>query len=166
MAEHMQLPRFEQLAWHAGPGIPEIVERYVRLGVTDWVYDTVEAEGTVFGVPVTNKADLAFCYQLGPFEVELIKYRGNLPDNWLAVRGKGMRRKDIYMSHMGYHVTNMGVELAMWKQAGIEIAQEVRTLSHTNPRLVEKGRHYHYVVLDTLDMLGYFVKLISRLDTK
>jgi hypothetical protein len=144
-------------------GIEEAVRRYRKLGLTEWTYDTVVADGVVYGQPCRNVADLAFNYQAGPFELELLKYRGTAANNWHTYREHANPNKFLF-SHKGLHVEDVDVAAQPYLAQGIEVAQDVTTVGHTNPYLLQKGRHYRYLVLDTRQLLGFDVKLISRLD--
>lgn len=123
------------------------------LGYDKWVHDTVVAEGAVFGQGCRNVAELWFNYEMGPKEFEIISYTNG--DNWLA-----RRPIRLGLSHLGIHVENM--KEARERFAGFPIAQEVTTLSHTNPEVGK--RRYHYVILETFPVFGYDIKLIERLN--
>lgn len=132
------------------------------LGLTEWSEDHVVARGTVFGEPVANEADLNFNYDLGPFEFELIKYTNG--ENWLQ------RRSDhdvpYGLSHLGLHVKpdqDLDKIIREFQDMGFEPAQELRTLSHTNPAIAGK-RTYRYVILDTHRAFGFDLKLIQRIN--
>lgn len=137
----------------------KIIDGYKDLGFDEWVFDVVTAEGTVFGKPVTNVARLAFNYQMG-HELEILTYLAG--DSWHDRRCQSMTYP--FQSHMGLHVTEQ--EMISWKRKmknrKIDIAQEVYTLSHTNPHIAGK-RKYHYVVFDSRHKLGFDLKLIERI---
>lgn len=132
------------------------------LGLTEWVEDTVRAIGEVFGVEQENLATLLFNHQLG-YELELICYHNaTQPNNWHSARGTDMTT--TFLSHKGYHVTDMPAAKKHYRECGFKIAQEVWTVSHTNQFLRDTGRRYHYVVYDTRDLLGFDLKLIERVE--
>lgn len=148
-------------------------ERAIKLltamGMTEWARDIVVARGTVKPdlrrgereEDVTkhdNVAHLAFNYQaLGAAkELEVLNYTAGR--NWME--GHHPR-----VSHLGMHCS--AAELYDWKQffkrQGIRIAQEVDTLSHTNPVIAGK-RWYNYCIFDTYAILGVDIKFIVRKD--
>lgn len=161
MAAEMDIPKIDQVAYYAGCGILAMKERLKPLGLTEWVDDHVIAEGRVFGMPVRNEADLSFNYQMG-FEYELLYYWGSHRTHWHGVRSAD-RLGEVFLSHMGTHVPNIERAIAPWLQRGVLIAQEVLTKSHTNAYLIEKGRTYHYCVLETRALLGWDIKFIERI---
>lgn len=141
------------------------IELLKAIGLTEWANDLVVANGDVFGVKdCTNVADLAFNYQTAdgasglrsdkPLEFEVLDYRTG--ENW-------MQGREGSASHLGMHCTE--VELHDWRRfftaRGIRVAQEVNTLSHTNPNIAGK-RWYKYVIFDTRSILGIDLKFIVR----
>lgn len=153
--------KVEQIALHV-PNPDHFKEALRLIGLTDWSEDHVWARGEVYGVPTVNQANLNFNYQLGPFELELIKYEeGN---NWLSMRGTGIHRPGL--SHLGLHIApdrDMDKIIADFRKLGIDIAQQVTTDSHTNPAIRDQ-RRYRYVIFNTLDRFGFDLKLIQRLN--
>jgi hypothetical protein len=161
----------EQMA--VAPSNPAAAKELLEaLGLADrWVEDHVVAEGQVyqqprgggkpFPVQATNEADLAYAYQRGmPLELEVLHYTKGV--NWLTGKaGGGSRRNTV--CHLGMHCTKE--ELAEWKaffaKRNISIAQEVGTISHTNPVIAGK-RTYHYCVFNTKALLGVDLKFIVR----
>lgn len=132
-----------------------------KLGMTEWVHDVVQADGAVFDIPCSNTAALAFNYQAldgVARELEVLHYTEG--HNWMALACEPR------VSHLGMHVADEA-ELQAWKDffmaEKIAIAQEVTTQSHTNPFLLETGRHYRYVIFDTHEILGVDLKFILRL---
>lgn len=149
----------EQIALH--PTNPEAARALLTdLGLTEWVQDTVLADGQVFSFPGSNTADLAFNYQATrpdpkPLELEILHYKAG--PNWMHNRGAAV-------SHLGMHCTAEELEEFERKFAamGIKIAQSVFTRSHTNPFLLANGRKYQYVIFDTKEILGVDLKFIVR----
>lgn len=161
------------------------------LGLTEWFRDTVTAEGNVqvkkshrvftglgvleLGNPGTlestelvkgvNEANLQFNYQAGngsdgaagkPLELEILQYTEG--PNWVQDLGP-------VVSHLGMHCT--AEELLEFRDffasEGVQVAQEVETLAHTNPNIAGK-RTYNYVIFDTRSILGVDLKFIVRRD--
>lgn len=130
------------------------------IGLDLWVEDHVVARGEVFGSsPETNEADLSFNYQATPeerkpLELEILNYTAGR--NWMDAHGPSV-------SHLGMHCSEE--ELAEWRRKfaalGVEVAQEVLTLSHTNEQ-IKDSRRYNYVIFDTRDILGVDLKFIVR----
>ncbi len=165
------LPKFEQVAFYV-PDIAKAKIAYRALGCNVWKDDTVTAKGRVGlrnqaidGVDTVNVAQLAFNYDLGT-ELELITYVAG--SNWHNDQGRvdlDGQTANGFMSHMSYHVTNMDVEVKRLKSTGLgHVIQDVKTLSHTNPYLIEQKRKYRYVIFSTRAYLGFDVKLIQRLE--
>lgn len=131
------------------------------MGMDIWADDHVIATGKVRGKDGTNEANLAFNYQgLGRAnELEILHYTKG--PHWMRKLGRPAFRA----SHLGMHCTE--IELLDWRnvfeKAGIKVAQEVRTKSHTNP-VIDGKRKYHYVIFDTYDILGLDIKFIVRHD--
>lgn len=163
------MPKFilEQIAI-VPPQREAAIELLKAIGLTQWADDLVVAHGEVFGImDCTNVADLAFNYQTAhgvagsvadpkPLEFEVLNYRTG--ENW-------MQGREGSASHLGMHCTE--VELADWRRfferRNIRVAQEVNTLSHTNPVIAGK-RKYKYVIFDTRRILGIDLKFIVRKD--
>lgn len=147
------------------------------LGLTDWVHDTVVAEGKVFGLEGANTANLYFNYQSGngteyvdgdgekqcggakPLELEILDYTEG--PNWMAENGSSLDS----VSHLGMHVSaeQLAEYRAYFEAEGIPVAQEVITQSHTND-YIKDSRRYNYVIFDTRELIGVDLKFIVRLN--
>ena len=129
-----------------------------------WIEDHVSARGTVHGLPASNAADLSFNYGFGAplydgrdtsrLEFEVLSY----------VRGKNWTQDfPPAVSHLGMHCSE--VELNAWRgffaDRGIAVAQEVDTISHSNPA-IKDSRRYKYVIFNTRPILGVDLKFIVR----
>lgn len=160
--------KIDQIALYASdPGLARDMLG-IMFGMTEWVTDIALARGTVFGVEVLRMAgELSFNYQAG-LEVEVLHYI--TPLHWHSARAKAKGElfppPGLFVSHIGTHVDDMAVARLPYEKAGWRVAQEVRTFSHTNPYLLERGRTYHYVVWDSRDIIGYDLKLIQRIEAK
>lgn len=160
----MLLKKIEQIAFHTND-IDHTKDQYYPLGIRKWESDIVTAKGTLhiseYGDTeireITNVARLEFNYDM-EVELELIQYLAG--DNWHSYQ----RRTGTFQSHMSYHVEDMQFEVQRLKNAGLRVIQEVKTLSHTNPHLLQNGRKYHYVIFDSRDKLGFDLKLIKRIE--
>jgi hypothetical protein len=134
------------------------------MGLKDWSIDIVTSKASVFGGPeTTNVAELNFNYDLG-FELEVLHYKQG--DNWHQAR----LMEDCgypFLSHLGFHCSEEDAQATKDKlaTAGINMAQEVWTLEHTNPVIAGK-RTYHYMVFDSRDVFGFDLKLIVRNDVE
>lgn len=149
------------------------------LGLDQWIVDTVSAEGLtrpyvkggrelkndvgpseeVSLLACRNEAQLNFNYQVDngakPLEFEILDYKRGL--NWLGTI------RDATVSHFGMHCQEsdlLEIEAIMTKH-GCKIAQDVRTVSHTNPA-IKDTRRYHYVIFNTREILGTDLKFIVR----
>lgn len=173
--ESIVFPRkkFEQVAMYV-PHIDEAKHQYYKqFGITDWKEDTVTATGWI-GINnndvrsklclMTNVARLAFNYDLG-FELELIHYVAG--KNWHHERGRIDEHGDCskaFASHMSYHVEDMEGAIVKFEKSGLKVIQNVTTISHTNPYLLEKKRKYNYAIFDSRELLGFDLKLIKRIE--
>lgn len=155
-----------------------LLESLRLLGLKEWIFDEVVAEGTVRGVEGKNTALLAFNYQMD-IEFEVLQYiKGACWHD--EIRGLRLendiwKAKDTgnFLSHIGYHLhdnkeTGQTGEEKLQEiktkmlNAGYKIAQEVWTLSHTNEYLLQQKRKYHYIIFDSRKELGFDIKLIVR----
>jgi hypothetical protein len=139
-----------------------LIENFRILGISNWTHDIVTAQGTVFGKNATNVAQLHFNYELG-FELEVLKYEAGL--NWHEEGDRNASGRSHFLSHIGLHVTEKEMEhwIREMETFGIDIAQEVITISHTNSAIAGK-RKYRYVVFNSISKLGFDLKLIQRID--
>lgn len=159
--------KIDQVAFYANdPGYARDLFG-VMFGMKEWVTDIALARGTVFGIEVQRMAgELSFNYQAG-IEVEVLHYI--TPLHWHSARAKFLGESlppGIFLSHIGTHVDDMAVARLPFEKAGWGVAQEVRTYSHTNPYLLERGRTFHYVVWNSQSIIGYDLKLIQRIEAK
>jgi len=123
-----------------------------------WSEDEVWAAGTVAGKSgvCKNKAMLSFNYS-GNTEIEVITYL------------EGPSFHDLYiskLSHYGIHCETNHDFSDLFQQLSEcgRLAQQVHTLSHTNPYLLERGRKYEYAIFDTTEINGSFTKIIRRIE--
>ncbi len=136
------------------------IELLSALGALDWARDHVVAFGEVFGMPTASEADLAFNYSMDdcakPMEFEVLHYTEG--SNWMDTDA---RRNSV--SHLGMHCTEEELEeyKTFFYSRKIRIAQEVDTVSHTNP-VIDGKRLYHYCIFDTKHILGTDLKFIVR----
>lgn len=151
--------KIEQIAIYP-PDPVKAIELLTALGATEWSHDVVVAEGRVrSNRGETNVGTLSFNYQLGDAkEFEVLNYKAG--EHWMS-------QNQHSVSHLGMHCD--AGELSHWKrvfqQRNIAIAQEVNTISHTNPVIAGK-RLYHYCIFDTRAILGVDLKFIVRKDIK
>lgn len=117
------------------------------------------AEGHIYK-DVLNVGSLHYKYDMIPgIELELLCYTSG--PNFLQGRFKD---STAVLSHLGMHVTKD--EMKQWRDwaiaSKINIAQEVQTLKHTNPK-IKDIRRYKYMILDTYKLLGFDLKFIERI---
>ena len=146
----------EQIAIYP-PDPKKAIKLLKALGAKEWSHDVVVAEGVVGKDSTFNVGALSFNYDLGGAkEFEVLNYKAG--NHW-------MDEVPHSVSHLGMHCDEG--ELHQWKkffqQRDIKIAQEVRTISHTNPVIAGK-RLYHYCIFDTRNILGVDLKFIVRKD--
>ena len=139
----------------------KLKELFKLFGLSDWKEDNVLAKGTVRGVDGENKALLNFNYSMG-IEFEILEYQEGLC--WHDELRQTIFGKDNFISHLGAHTDEETLQEAIQFMAsqGIEIAQEVYTISHTNEYLVNNKRKYHYVIFNSYKVFGFDLKLIVR----
>jgi hypothetical protein len=149
--------KIEQVAI-APPNKDRALRFLAEIGIDpkSWTFDHVIAEGEVFGTSAENEADLHFNYDLlsQAKEFEVLDYTAG--NSWMAAHGPSA-------SHLGMHVS--AEELDQWRakfaSLNISVAQEVNTLSHSNPVIAGK-RSYNYVIFNTRHILGIDLKFIVR----
>lgn len=141
-------------------------------GLTDaeWITDTVEADawlhiGKDTSPFVENKTQqrviygrsvmkLWFNYDLGN-ELEIVQY----------VSGPSLHLMDLQAGKQSFF-SHHGIHLAPdepFPDDRLELLLEVKTVQHTNPRLVEKNRRYHYKYYKTFGATGGWLEYIKRL---
>lgn len=132
------------------------IKKALGLEEAQWIEDYVIAEGMVRGHAATNKARLLFNYDMG-IEVEILQY---LEGANYAERLAGGR-----ICHYGIHADGFSVREGHKKAPTFDapIVQQVETMSHTNPFLLESGRRYRYTIYDTIGSLGVYTKVIERI---
>lgn len=152
-------PRIDQVAFASNT--PERLRQ--KLGrifdLTEWSEDEVSADGFVRGNAASNKADLAFNYELlkPGMEFEVLHYTEG--KNWL---GDGRNVVNPFLSHLGIHVDDFEPYQTRLLTEGYSVVQQVKTASHTNPA-IKDSRRYHYMIFETRFDLGFDIKLIKRL---
>jgi hypothetical protein len=138
---------------------PGLIRQLSRLGHDEWVYDTVTAKGEVYGEPAENTANLHFNYTLMPCEFEILQYVEG--KNWISALPKP--RHGVITSHYGIHVPDAaGAADQLREKFGLDIVQQVTTLSHTNAH-IKNSRRYKYVILGARQLLGADIKFIERI---
>lgn len=159
----------EQIAL-AAEDIDKAITDYQRAGHGEWSLDLVtmktkmydldgiRSSETIEGITV---AHLAFNYTLIPGkEFELISFQAG--QNFHQDRGI----QSGAMSHMGMHIPDDMSLDGFWR--GLPQAAKGRTLmeawtiSHTG-KPAENGKRYRYLILDTQRTLGFYLKLIQRI---
>jgi hypothetical protein len=154
--------KFEQIAIAvANSEAAEQWKKDAGLDNSEWSSDVVVAEGYVqgFSEPCVNTAHLQFCYDNG-MELELIYYvEGHNYLEHCMNYNHGM--VPPFVSHIGSHVDSIEEEK---QKLGFPVLQEVTTISHTNPFLVNNKRQYKYCIFDTMGNLGFNLKLIERIE--
>ena len=140
----------------------EIINNLKKIGLDEWVQDTVTAHGTVFDKNNVVNEGHRMPLSLRGFELEILTYLAG--SCWHDRRHYSNDIPFPFLSHMGLHVDkeNMRKMKAKMSIIGCSIAQEIYTISHTNPAINGK-RKYHYVVFDSIDKLGFDLKLIERI---
>lgn len=148
------MKKIEQVAIYSKQ--PEkLIKALEILGCDEWHHDHVVANGKVNGAEARNEADLAFNYQLGDFEFEILNYTSG--DNW----HKDKDKTKPFLSHLGVHVGDVEEMKEKFGKLGLKIVQEVETESHTN-EVIKGKRKYNYVIFDTHELFGFDLKLIQR----
>ena len=137
-----------------------------HMGYEDQAHDRVIAKGTVRAapskLPVENRAHLGFVYGFIPHEFEVLHYVPGEGPHWLA--SYLPHNGAPIFSHVGAHVDDVDEATKTWVSQGFSIVQQVETVSHTNPFLIENGRTFRYAVVGTRQLLGFDIKFIQRLE--
>lgn len=123
----------------------------------EWTGDTVTAEGTLYEQKeIVNRAELAYNYQICGVEFEILHY--TMGSAWQNDKSPHQPR----VSHFGVHVDDLTEWESRMRGLGFKTAQSVVTTDHTNP-VIKDTRRYSYQIWDTLEALGFYLKLIQRL---
>lgn len=151
---NLRAPVLDQVAFYAKGAVGvEQAKASLELFDAEWTEDIVIGQASVWGgVWAASKARLLFNYDLG-MEVEILTYLEG--PHWHQ-NSKELQTSVSFLSHIGFHV-NAG-ELP---DLPFRVAQELITISHTNPAIA--GRRYHYRIYDTRHFNGVFTKYIKRL---
>jgi hypothetical protein len=133
-------------------GVQDVVTGDVRLGAR------VNAEAIDKGLTDKSTGFLRFNYDLG-IELELLTYLDG--PHWHQDDPR-YKAREPFQSHVGFHMEpGEKVPSAL---AGCPIAQSMLTRTHTNTYLLEQGRTYEYLILDTRPITGFYSKFIWRID--
>ncbi len=149
----------EQIAFHAADPMAMRESLYRRFGMKEWVMDEVTGVAEIFGEERSTPihAHLMFNHDM-PVEYEIINAEGSTC--WHYIRDKDKQQMN-FLSHMACHVPNI---VAALEHLPYPIAQTMVTFNHTNAYLVRENRTYIYVVLDTVNIFGFDLKLIQRIN--
>jgi hypothetical protein len=149
-------------------GVRKGSENYVSeiknlLGAVDWIFDTVKFSGSVFGEKTeSTEAKLNFNYDLIPgVEFEILEYTDGI--NWHEDRGS-IYSNLPFISHLGLHIDDWEEFCSLRNRlvaSGCDIAQSADTFEHSNPD-VPDTRRYHYLIMNTIHLFGFDLKLIYR----
>lgn len=153
----------DQLAWYAH-NEEQVVAIKKMFGLLDkpWVEDQATGKLVVrrnYGSVVEGQSvgHLRFNYDLG-IELEILTYLEG--PHWHEERPEFLAGQP-FLSHVGIHMDDESEK--HWDKAS-RIVQDMWTIQHTNPYLLEKGRKYHYQIRDTVAQLGHFTKYIWRIE--
>jgi hypothetical protein len=152
--------KFEQVAIHVPDMEVALKNQADKIGLKNWVTDTVIGRVSVFGSPFERSvAKLAFNYD-SCYEYELLHYVSG--PNWHSAKNRNMN--EYFFSHKSIHVDDMESAKKHFSEIGFVIAQEMFTEEHTNPYLIKQKRKYHYTIFDTDKIIGFDLKLIKRIE--
>jgi hypothetical protein len=125
------------------------------MGLSDWVQDTAEGRGVVNGIKYNlMQANLEFNHDVTGMELELITMQAV---NHAYQRFAQWKTGKVFFGHLGFHVQE-------WPVIEAPLVQEMWTVRHTNPFLLETGRTYHYRIYDTISTIGVLTKFIMRIE--
>lgn len=143
--------KIDQIAFISHSAVDTInIKHSLGLEAATWIEDVVHAKGTVRGVEGENRALLLFNYDNG-IETEILQYLEG--PNYASEIHSG------HVCHIGMHYSGEGPVPTF----DAPIIQRVETQEHTNPYLLEQGRHYRYTIYDTRRTHGVCFKVIERL---
>lgn len=141
----------------------------------EWIKDTVVSVNEIFpqyGRPYRCQAigELQFNYDFG-IELEILRYvegsswHNHLPTK-IALRGSMLP----FLSHVGIHMAEEDLfpdepNMQEWfVTSPWRLVQRTRTISHSNPYLIEKKRTYEYRIYESVP--GTYLKYIKRIEAK
>lgn len=150
--------QFHQIAMYTN-NIKRSVLAYMGMGFERWTYDTAVLKGTEWGRPSHKSAAMAFCYDVGPWELEFVSYNNGGQRNVRDLRPGSTP----YISHMSVHVPSVeeGCE-TLHDALRIEPYHRFTTSEHSNPAIVGIKR-FKEAIFDFRGELGYDIKLIERI---
>ena len=153
----------DQIAYYAHDD-EQILElkRKLNLEGRVWVADSVTGQLELFNqrgdkiYDGLSEAQLLFNYDNG-IETDILTYTKG--PHWHSHRYE-FRVRMPFLSHIGIHMAP-GEQSHLAGNA--PLVQRMKTISHTNPYLLEQKRTYHYEIYDTTNDLGHYTKLIWRI---
>lgn len=148
----------DQIAHYAhNPDQADGIKRLLGLQDKEWIQDHVAGRVVVFNaLKGRSTALLQFNYDLG-IELEILTFTGGL--HW-HMGEDHFEGGQPFLSHHGIHLD----EGEPFPAIDAPLVQEMWTETHTNPYLVERGRHYHYRIHDCRPTLGVYLKFIKRIE--
>lgn len=148
--------RIDQIAFF-GADAPELKKKLAAIfGDPNWIEDHVCGGGTVGGESAENEANLSFSEELCSTQFEVLDYTEG--PNWLAYKDEPHG-----LAHLGAHVEDIEYWREHLEGLGYPVIQELITTAHTNAA-IRDHRRYHYLIFDTREDLGFYLKLIQRLE--
>lgn len=167
MIDFRTLGKCDQIAFYAhNEQQADAIKMMFGLLSAEWKQDEVAGQVTVArsaGGELINglsRGLLQFNYDLG-IELEILTYTSG--PNWHDVNTPDFAGGLPFLSHIGFHLPDEG-EMLNELGSDAPCVQEMFTLSHTNPYLIEKERRYQYRIFDTRPVNGVYTKLIRRIE--
>lgn len=151
--------QFHQLAMYSPAGI--VPDRgplgfWRGLGYTNWIHDTAELKGILFGEEVVTQGDMWFNYDIMPMELELLHYNGKSrwsdTSPWVKP----------FPSHMSTYTDDVLTDTRrLTEMLGFPPFHRFVTQRHSNPGVAGKKRFIESIFA-THTVLGYDVKFIQK----
>jgi hypothetical protein len=136
--------------------------------IDGWIEDYVICDNMIYplnGVQYVSRAvgRLQFNYNLG-VELEILRYdSGSSWHNHLPTKMALQSTFLPIISHIGIHLDDNEnfPDMGNMIELGWRLVQQTKTLSHSNPYIVEKKRTYEYQIWETIP--GTYLKYIKRI---
>lgn len=130
---------------------------YQSMGYQNWIIDTADLEGVLYGEEIVTKATMAFNYDIMPMELEFLHYEG--PNR----HSKAGRTGEVpFITHMSTYVDDVKESSRIiFDELGLLPYHRFITNNNTNPAVRGKKRFIE-CIYDMRDLIGYDIKLIEK----
>lgn len=149
--------KFHQVAIYSAD--PEAaVEFWEAAGFHNWTEDECILRGTEHGRPLLMKEREFFNYDIMPLELCYMQY-----STGYFRRGDRRSGDKPFIGHMATYVEDLEAEINRINESlDIRPYRVYDSVEHQNPYLVEKKQKFHKCIYNTMEWLGFDVKLTQR----